>query len=260
MRIKAIPAEIIATAKGHPYAVAIAVAAIGAVWFISAQSNSLVSEVASNEGYNSNSYPLIGTGLVGGLSMGSSGSDGGMNNAALIGIEQTKANNEQEIALQQLQLNSDIAANNFELGTRSISASNFSTAAMLATSMLGSQSTSLLASFMLPNGESMSFGLAQTKASGSKLKSRNTAIANSNAQGFNALNDFIKLTGSKNVPLSTTGTPTSTITGSVPSAMPSNNAGSAKIAPAGSSGYIGGDVSGNGSFSFNGSSIGGSLG
>ena len=247
MRFKAIPKEIVTTAKAHPWAVVIGVVAIGGLLLIANGNTGDVVEINSDAGYIGDSYPLMGTSLVGGLSLNGGGSGAGFDNAALIGIEQQKASNDQELGLQQLQLQGDIAANNFELGKQSITAANFATSAMLATSMLASQSTSLLASFMLPNGENINFGLAQTKTSGSKLKSRNNAIAASNAQGITALNDFIKMTGSSaNVPLSTTGSAANIISGVPVTPLPSNAGTSNQGSTTSAGNGIAGNFAGNG--------------
>lgn len=211
MRFKAIPSDVAATVTAHPALTVAGVALLlGGAYVYTRPVNSPAPDNSYNPTDGNYLSPVaynlpLATSGASGFSEVSSVSQNipptgteltavdpnSVSTRELFNFEKLKEQHSYDLTLMQISQNADISAANATLNLQGIQASNFSAAINLATSIFRSGATSLIGAIFGPNGESYSFGLAQTLVADGKKKTKNAGILASNEQGQSALANFL---------------------------------------------------------------------
>lgn len=229
MRFKSIPDDAIKFVEQNPYAIGgVVLAAVFGIYLYSHNATSPASAAdttydpysALSLGYSAPiAYPVSASvgGMSGSIGGTSTGIDpGAVTNKDLFDFEKLKQADDYDLALKTLEYNSNIAIANATLSMAGIQQSNFTAAAQLAASIVGSQATSLTGAIFGPGGNLLlAYGNAQTLSSTSKNSKTLAANATANQLGQSAFNNFLAQIGNMNVSQSgSSGSNGSTISGS----------------------------------------------
>lgn len=204
-----LPEKAVAVVKNNPFITTgvIVVFGLGAYLYMRSpveEGTPTVYDAFGGTGYSSpTAYPIndISGDLVGYGGGGSSTyfDPNAVTDREIFDFEVLKEGHDYELSMETLKRNTDIALANATLQLQGIQASNFGSAALLASSMLASNSTSVIGAIVGPNGEQWSFGLAQTLGFDGKNKKKLAAVTTTNQQGLNAFNAFMASIGTNNV-------------------------------------------------------------